>query len=260
MRQRPFRQTLLYTATALLLLTAPAVGVAGEPEEEEEIPFDVASVYFELNNTDGDLGIHAQIDGGPWKRLAIEMPNERENLQIRLRDRLRRQGLTELFFESAEPTFEELDPEVFFARFPEGDYEVEGLSLEGEELESVAEVTHLLPAPPDISINGELLPSEDCDEDIVIAGEPFTISWDEVTTSHPELGRTGEPIEVELYQLVVEREEPEEIKFTFDLPSDVTELTLPEGFASSEEEWKIEVLVREESGNQTATETCFEVE
>ncbi len=256
---KTWRIALAAAAAIALLLIAPPTGRADD-EDEEEIPFDVASIYFELNNTDGDLGIHAMIDGGPWKRLAIEMPNERENLQIRLRNRLRKQGLTELFFESAEPPFEELDPEVFFKRFPEGEYEVEGLSLEGDELESVAEVTHLMPAPPEISINGELLPSEDCDEDIVIASEPFIITWDEVTQSHPELGRTNEPIEVELYQLVVEREEPEGLKFTFDLTPDITEVTLPTGFASSEEEWKIEVLVREASGNQTATETCFEAQ
>ncbi len=31
--------------------------------DEDEVPFDVAQVFFELNNTDGDLGIHALIDG-----------------------------------------------------------------------------------------------------------------------------------------------------------------------------------------------------
>ena len=45
-------------------------------------------------------------------------------LDIRLSRRLKRQGLTELFFESAEPTFDELDPDDFFDRFPEADYEV----------------------------------------------------------------------------------------------------------------------------------------
>jgi len=41
---------------------------------QHEIPFKIATVYFELNNTDGDLGIHALIDGEPWKKLQIEAP------------------------------------------------------------------------------------------------------------------------------------------------------------------------------------------
>ena len=43
-----------------------------------EIPFADASIFFELNDTDGDLGIHALIDGEGWKRLEIEDPSERE--------------------------------------------------------------------------------------------------------------------------------------------------------------------------------------
>ena len=78
--------------------------------------------------------------------------------------------------------------------------------------------------------------------------------------SHPDLGRTNEPIDVDRYQVVVEREEPVELKITIDLPGYAMEVELPEGLFSSGDELKLEVLVREESGNQTATETCFEVE
>ena len=249
-----------YLPLAVAVLLIGALAPASRAEDEEEIPFDVANVFFELNNTDGDLGIHALIDGEPWKTLAIENPNERENLQIRLRGNLRRQGLTELFFESAEPTFDELAPETFFRRFPEGEYEVEGTTIEGEELESTAIVTHLLPAPPEIEVNGEELP-EDCDEGPVPAvSEPFIVSWDPITLSHPDLGRTNEPITVVNYQLVVEREEPTPLKITLDLSPDVTAVELPAGLLDPGDELKVEVLVREDSDNQTATESCFEVE
>ena len=60
--------------------------------DHDEIPFDVAEIFFELNNTDGDLGIHALIDGEPWKRLAIEDLDERRMLNISVRSRLRRVG------------------------------------------------------------------------------------------------------------------------------------------------------------------------
>ncbi len=39
--------------------------------DDHEVPFEVAEVFFELNNTDGDLGIHALIDG-------VKLENETE--------------------------------------------------------------------------------------------------------------------------------------------------------------------------------------
>lgn len=245
----------------LLLVGNVAPARAGGDNDDNEIPLDEANVFFELNNTDGDLGIHALIDGEPWRSLTIETPDGRENLKITLRGRMRQQGLTELFFESAEPTFDELSPEEFFARFPEGIYEIEGISIEGEELEGEAEVTHLMPAPAgNLSVNGMAVP-EDCDAGPVPSvSEPFMVDWDPVTHSHPDLGRKNEPITVVRYELVLEREEPTELKYSVVLPPGVTELTIPSGLAASGEEWKIEVLVREESGNQTAVESCFEVD
>jgi len=84
--------------------------------------------------------------------------------------------------------------------------------------------------------------------------EPVVIRWDPVTLSHPELGRTNEPIEVVRYQLVVERDDG---VFSVELPPDVTELGVSPGFTALGDEFKLEILVKEESGNQTAVETCF---
>ncbi len=251
---------------ALAMAAVLTLGVApeswGDRHGANEIPFAVASIFFELNDTDGDLGIHALIDGEPWKELEIEDPAGRRMLNVRTAGRLTRQGLTELFFESAEPEFAELPPEVFFERFPEGQYEVEGETLDGFELESEVQITHLVPARPDnIAING-VPASDDCDELVpVINGENgVVISWDPVTLSHPELGRTNEPIEVVLYQVVVEREEPTPLVFSVELPPSVTEIDVPEGFLELGDEFKYEILTREASGNQTAFESCFELE
>lgn len=112
---------------ATAFLTPAATTWAGD----NEIPFSVANVFLELNDTDGDLGIHALIDGQ------------------------RQQGLTELFFESAEPPFDELPPETFFRRFPEGEYEVEGMALDvalagaSNALNQVAAGVQLGPIPRD---------------------------------------------------------------------------------------------------------------
>jgi hypothetical protein len=180
---------------------------------------------------------------------------------IHVNGRLRKQGLTEIFFESAEPSFDELSPEEFFLRFPEGKYEIEGITLEGKELESTVRLTHVLPAPPgNIMISGTAA-AENCDADpLPSVREPVIIRWDPVTQSHPEIGRTGEMIEVVKYQLVVEREEPTLLVFSVDLPPDVTSVEVPASFIALGEEFKFEILVREKSGNQTAIESCFVVE
>ena len=45
-----------------------------------------------------------------------------------------------------------------------------------------------------------------------------------------------------------------------ELPPGVTEIEIPEAFIELGDEFKFEILVREDSGNQTAVESCFEVE
>jgi hypothetical protein len=254
--QFPTRSSLaLLIASALVIASSVAVA------DDEEIPFAVADVYAELNHTDGDLGFHALIDGEPWKKLMIEDTQERMILSVNNRGRLRHQGLTELFFESAEPPFDELTPEEFFKRFPEGVYEVEGKTLDNEELESEVEFTHLMPAPAgNIQVSG-LPAAENCDvEELPEVTSPVTISWDPVTHSHPDMGRSGEAVEVVKYQLVVEIEEPTPSVLSIDLPPDVTAMQIPTEITDLGEEFKFEILVKEESGNQTAVESCFEIE
>ncbi|HWP91354.1 MAG TPA: hypothetical protein VNN20_04035 [Thermodesulfobacteriota bacterium] len=256
-----------YIAACFLAIVATFIllGLPGSTAKAQgdEIPFDVSNIFLELNDTDGDLGIHALIDGEPWRMLQIEDPNERQILSVENKGRLGRQGLTELFFESAEPPFDELPPEKFFQRFPEGKYEISGITLEGEELESTDRLKHIIPAPPDnILISGEAA-ADDCDADpLPSVGEPIVIEWDPVTLSHPEIGtpKSSPRINIVGYQVVVEREEPNLLKFTLDLPPDVTMVVVPEGLFASGDDLKLEVLVREESGNQTAVETCFVME
>ncbi|MCB1856891.1 MAG: hypothetical protein KDI63_01370 [Gammaproteobacteria bacterium] len=247
-----------------LACTATSAEATWSKHQHREIPFSVAELYLELNHTDGDLGIHSRIDGEPWKWLSITTPRERRMLDIRVHGRLKKQGLTELFFESAEPGFDELEPEAFLRRFPEGIYEVEGKALNGIELESETELSHVLPAPAgNIRVAGTPLP-EDCDEDpipeipVPDVDHPWVVSWDPVTESHPEIGKPG-TIEVVKYELYIERESPEPIKLFMDLPPDVTVMTVPfaNGAIGPGEEFKVEVLVRESSGNQTAVESCF---
>ena len=259
---------------ALALLIASPLSWADDDDEDEEIPYDEAELFFELNNTDGDLGIHALIDGDGWKKLSIEDPMERKMLNVRVKGRLRRQGLTEFFFESAEPIFADLPPAVFFDRFPEGEYEIEGRTLEGDELGSVVELTHKMPAPPAPTVNGQPLATQ-CDEDepgynatMLMNPAEVTISWPVVTMSHPDADGGGAgvqppvPVTIENYEVVVEVEAEDngdtyESVFSVKLPHWVNSLTIPEEFLDQGDEFKYEVLAREESFNQTAVESCF---
>jgi hypothetical protein len=259
---------------ALILGTA-APEVWANDDDGDEIPFDEAELFFELNDTDGDLGIHALIDGDAWKRLTIEDPRERKLLDIKVKGRMRRQGLTEIFFESAEPTFDELEPEDFFRRFPAGIYEIEGLTLDGEEMESEVELSHVMPAPPD-GIRLSNVPIDldqvDCENEVnvpsVDGDEPVTISWAEVMMSHPDAEGGGAgvqppvPVTIHNYEVVLEVETEEEFTSVFSvvlLPGQ-TSFTVPEEFIALGDEFKYEVLAREESFNQTAVESCFVIE
>lgn len=273
-RNKPFVHKFPVALSALALAVAAPVSFA-TGDNDKETPFDEAELFFELNNTDGDLGIHALIDGEGWKKLEIEDLHERGMLKVYVQGRLRRQGLTEFFFESAEPTFDELSPEKFFDRFPSGTYEIEGITLEGEELESEVELTHVMPAPPQPTVNGKSL-AEQCDAeeesyDATVVSAPVTIAWPAVTMSHPDKdgGGAGKqptvPVTIHNYEVVVEADLEVDGKeftsvFSVILPPDVTSMTIPAEVLALGKEFKYEILAREESYNQTAVESCFVVE
>ncbi|MEW8382788.1 MAG: hypothetical protein AB2704_13125, partial [Candidatus Thiodiazotropha taylori] len=61
----------------MCVVTAGFILVSANGQAGEDIPFDEAELFFELNDTDGDLGIHGKVDGDEWKRLVIEDPYER---------------------------------------------------------------------------------------------------------------------------------------------------------------------------------------
>jgi hypothetical protein len=259
----------LFAAT---LATAASPGWADDHDDDDNaIPFAEAHIFFELNNTDGDLGIHALIDGEPWKELEIEGLSGRELLDIRVKSRLRQQGLTEIFFESAEPPFDELLPADFFSRFPAGEYTIEGETLDGLELESTTELTHVMPAPPVPTVNG-LPMAVQCDDeepgfDATVTSAPVTIAWDAVTMSHPDAEGGGAGVQppvgvtIHNYQVVVEVEVGDFASvLSVILPPGVTSMTIPAEFIAQGEEFKYEVLAREESFNQTAVESCFVLE
>lgn len=243
---RRFRFFPAVAAALILGFAAPAAWTDDDDDDDDEIELDEAEVFIEFNSTDGDFGIQFFWDGEPWKKMKVEGPDERTVLDVKVKNNLREQGLTEGFFESAEPSVDELSMEEFLERFPEGTYEFEGKTLDGDELEGETEFTHTLPAPP-----AHLWPA---DGDVVDSMMPLVASFDAVTED-----LDGNPLDPELYEVVIETENDILRVFSIILEGDVLnpQVTVPPEFLEPGTEYKFEVIVQEESGNRTISETEF---
>jgi len=231
-----------------------------EATDDETLEFAEAELFFELNNTDGDLGIHSAMDGGPWTNLRYEDANGENLLEITLQGAMAEQGLTQLFFESAEPTFDELAPSDFFARFPGGMYSLKGISVDGANLESKTELSQVIPSAPVVYIGRNPSgPSEGC-KDVDAENPPvflnqdgqLNISWDPVTSSHPTVGVAGE-ITIDSYLFVFATEN---INIEVELNAGTTAYMVPAEFINSGDLVKLEILVKDDTHNQVATEAC----
>jgi len=241
--------------TLTLIVVLGAATLTSARQANPPVTFTDAQIFFELNDTDGDLGLHASIDGGPWTSLTIEDPRERQLLGILSRGGLRTQGLTQLAFESAEPSFDELDPKDFFRRFPEGRYEIEGVAQNGRAFEATAVLSHVMAAPAKVTVSG-MPAAEQCDVHVPLVTTPVVIDWDPVTTSHPEIGKAG-PVRISRYQLFVERDG---VNLSVDLPPSVTGFTVPSQILSLGKQFTYEVIARTATGNNTAVESCFRIQ
>ncbi len=254
MNRHRMARFLATAAVPFALLSAPLASSAQEGNS-----FSEASLYFELNDSDGDLGMHGSIDGDEWRRPTIEDPNERVILNTNVLGRVARQGLTQFFFESAEPRFDELAPVDFFKRFPEGTHEIEGRALDDTEIENEVEISHVMPAPAgNIRINGVAAAVNCSALPLPVVSAPVRVEWNEVTTSHPTIGTPGQAVDVEEYQVFLELRGGE-VKMSENLPPGTTSLEVPLDFTARGNRFKLEVLVRADNGNQTATETYFEL-
>lgn len=225
-------QVILLAVIALLI--APRAGRS----EEEEIPFKEARIYIEFNQTANDLGYHVSLDAEDWKRLKIVNPNEVKIFEVIGFAAYRQLGMTELFFEGAEPNLDDFPLNQLLGLFPEGIYDFEGLTVDNLELESEALLSHAVPNGP-----GNVTADLGADDSLVI-------SWDPVTTRPP--GFPNRPINVVAYQLIVK-------PFQVTVPASVTSVTVAPEFVASLPSGEVlyEVLAIDVSGNQTITEASF---
>ncbi len=240
------------TAKFLILVLASAL-CSTAAANARTVEFSEAELYFELNDSAGDLGIHSSIDGGPYTTLEIEDARGRVVLWMGAFGQLAQQGMTQFFLESAEPSFAELAPAAFFRRFPEGTYDIEAVGRRGVRFEAEVELSHVMAARPGhITSNG--IPAVDCDAPTLPSiSAPVIVDWDPVTQSHPTVGKSG-PVEIVRYEFFAEREG---VKFSVQLPPTVTEFEIPAEVLALGDEFKFEIIARTASGNNTAVEACF---
>ncbi|MEZ5965409.1 MAG: hypothetical protein R3F56_16370 [Planctomycetota bacterium] len=206
-------------------------------DDDGETPFSYARIYWEYNASANDLGVHVTLDGEDWTRLRIENPCERTLFDVRGKGPYRNLGMTELFFEGAEPSLNEFRLERLLALFPEGEYSFEGVTVDGDELESHHRFTHAIPAGPEVSAT-------------VRGNDRLEIQWSEVT--QPPRGFPRRPIHITGYQVIVET-------FQVTLPATARSVTVPPEYVATLAPGvhAFEVLAIERSGNQTLTEGEF---
>ena len=157
-----------YHPGMFVFLGAAALFLGAAVPPSWAVELDEAFLRIEINATDGDVGFHGKFDGEAWKEMVIKSPSGREIYEVEAGGAVRRQGLTENFFETAEPTCEEQPLRAFLRRFPEGTYKFKGETTEGKNLKGEADLSHALPAAPNIS---------GFDGSAFDPGDPVVIAW-----------------------------------------------------------------------------------
>jgi hypothetical protein len=243
-----------------MYLAMPIVGVAGgrgdgdAPEAEtlrgkKELPFKDVKILIEHNATAEDTGFQVFLDGDPWNRLEIESPDGDSLLEVKARGGLKSLGLTEFFFETNEPPNAEVLIEELLARFPEGEYEFEGRSIDGAKMTGKATLSHAIPMGPVI-----LSPAEGA----VVDPDDTVVEWEPVTESI-----TGSPVEIVGYEVIITK--PVDVfppgfskpALSVHVSASTTRLTVPPQFFEPETEYDFEVLALEVGGNQTISSGTF---
>jgi hypothetical protein len=228
----------------------------------EAVEFDHADIFYELNATDGDVGVQVSLDAESWRVVRIASPRGQQIFEVEPKGALRRIGLTELFFEGEEPSLKEVPFSRFRALFPEGRYVFSGRTTDGRALRSTDPLTAELPCPVRV-----VSPKED----EPVSPDKIVIRWRAAPGVYdPDTGRCDTRRNVGLvgYQVIVVLENEDRgllRELLIDVPPGVTALPIPEAFVAagarlSGTEFTLEVLAIENSGNKTITEQGLEVE
>jgi hypothetical protein len=227
-------------------------------ETKDVIELGDASIIIEVNGTDGDAGFQVFLDGDGWENARVYDSNGIRILRVSATAGVRNiGGGTELFMESSEPEYEDLDGmQALIELLPEGEYFFLARTTDNNWATSTAELTHDIPAEPEIVTPAPPDNEDECSTGVFV--DSAVIEWDPLETDI----WGGSEIEIEGCQVIVEAlaEDGPDRYFSVTVPADTTMVTVPEEVLAAGMEFKFEILAIEESGNQTITESCFETE
>jgi hypothetical protein len=239
-RNSRMKKRVVAVVAVLMLLSALALSSNGAGADVRTVPLEDVSMIVEVNSTDGDAGLQLFLDGEAWRSIQVRSPEGRKIFDVAGGGQLKKLGLTELFWESEEPSFDEMPLEEFLALFPEGEYTFSGKTVDGERLAGSALFSHDIPSGP-VVVSPE--------EGSVVPADAAVVVWE------PAAEPAG--IDIVGFQVIVERED-EARTFQVDLPATATRVTIPPEFLEANTGYKVEVLAIEASGNQTITEVSFQ--
>ena len=250
------RRTFPLVPLAVLVWPVPASGAA------DALEFTEADIFYELDATAGDVGVHVALDAESWRDLRIEGPAGHTIIKVEPEGNLKEIGLTELFLEGEEPSLDEVPFARLRSLFPEGDYV---FPRGPPTARSCGARTR---SPPSCRARSRwsrprrskrFRPTRSSS-----AGRPAPGVFD------PDARKcdTGEEVGLVGYQVIVLLENEEEglrREFLVDLPPGATQVPVPaefveEGARVEGTEFTLEVLAIEDSGNKTITAKGFQVE
>jgi hypothetical protein len=224
--------------------TEPACVDDGKPFEG------VTQLFIEHNATDGDTGVHGFVGSDGVRGVCLRSPDGTRMQVLGTVEQFRDLGIGDFFFESREPPADEYPIADLEEDFPEGEYRISGIGVDGTPRVGTALFTHDIPAAPVIS-SPELADEENA-ADVVLPTAGVVVRWEPVTTT-----LDGAPLTVTGYEVIVtqvEHEDPHgQSRPVYDVhvPADRTELAVADGFLVPDTLYELEVLALEESGNQT---------
>jgi hypothetical protein len=190
-------------------------------------PFADASLFFEFNSTDNDLGLQLFLDAVGWKRVRVLNPARNEIVFLQALGKLSQLGITELRFESAEPS-----PQEVLSRFPAGEYRFRGRGVAGELLASNVILSQELPTPPTFTPSGGQR----------VEARNTVVEWNAPGAEQVEIIVSSDAVDDNLDVIIA---------------NSVKRLRIPPQFLHPGLEYKIEILSISENGNKTITESTF---
>jgi hypothetical protein len=173
------------------------------------------------------MGFQILVDAEGWRRVNLIDPEGRRVFGIQAENKLAEIGITELRFESEEPS-----PSEVRSRFPAGTYTFRGETVEGQSLRSTLHVSQrMLPAPTMTPRNGQL-----------VDHRSTVVRW--------------EAPGAEMVEVIIEQDDLGHV-LDVTLSGSTTRLTVPPQFLRPGREYKLEILSIADNGNRTIAETTF---